>query len=340
MSASALRSYSGARVGTVSLMELPADGAAIRVYRTPFANEAFPVQGSWRYLVNVNGDHYRLKDVLAQQHKARPLFSGGMTGFYAAAAEMTAPPHAPPGAIHIRSLSWPQGNHADEQGIGPLQIATLTVQDDGQHARVTQTLGPQFICGQRTAEDGNIYALPMISVDGAAFSAIPQAPRQGQPSMRVYGLSANPLARSQPCTLQSNLGFSPGKAVFGFPPADASPARLTYSDVGAVYVFDPALGPSGHAFRLDHARDRVLASAFPGLTRDGRVIYGATWRHCPTADTCREQAGYVIADPYQSQAWRAYWAAHGREPPRRCITHGDVRRERTRFARQHGLDTP
>ena len=42
-----LRSYSGAKVGTVSLMELPPDDSApIRVYRTPFSNEAFPVQGT------------------------------------------------------------------------------------------------------------------------------------------------------------------------------------------------------------------------------------------------------------------------------------------------------
>ena len=44
-----LRSYSGAKVGTVSLMELPASGdGPIRVYSAPFSNEAFPVQGTWR----------------------------------------------------------------------------------------------------------------------------------------------------------------------------------------------------------------------------------------------------------------------------------------------------
>ena len=77
-----LRSYSGAKVGTVSLMELPASGdGLIRVYSTPFSNEAFPVQGTWRYLVDVNGDHYRFTDVLRPPscHAPRPILAAFRT---------------------------------------------------------------------------------------------------------------------------------------------------------------------------------------------------------------------------------------------------------------------
>ena len=338
-----LRSYSGAQLGRVSLMELPAGDGPVQAWRTPFSNEAFPVQGSWRFLVDVNGEHYRLADVLARQADARPLFRGGMVGFYAAASELAAPstgPAAMPAAtatatatvgsgahVFIRSLSWPQNADPDAQGVGPLQMATLEV-EDGPAPRVLRTLGPQFICGGRRAVDGTVYALPMLSVDGSEFSAIPQVPWRGQPSMRVYGLGADPEAEA-PCTPLADLGESPAKAVFGF-----GPTWLTYSDLGNVYVFDRALH---RAFRLDHGKHQVLASAFPGLTRDGRVIYGATWRDCADAASCPQQAGYVVIDPYQSGAWRDFWRGQGRAAPKACITQAEVAAERRRFAAFQGL---
>lgn len=333
-----LRSYSGALLGKVSLVELPeGETGALQVHPTPLSNEAFPVQGSWRYLVDVTGEHYRFGDILRRGPKARPLFRGGMTGFYAAAAEMpvaiTSPVDALPSTLHIRSLSWPQDADPDRQGVGPLQIATLEVRDDGQAARVLADTGPQYICSNRVSIDGNAFALPMLSVDGNEFSAIPQAPAQGQPSMRVYSLAATRSGAGPSCNLLADLGQSPSKAVFGFAQGSA-PALLAYSDLGNVYLFDRALG---QAFRIDHAMDDVLASAFPGLTRDGRIIYGATWRACPDRVRCPEVAGYVVADPYQSQSWRQYWQERGQPPPRACITHQQVRQERQRFAHWHGL---
>lgn len=333
-----LRSYSGAKLGQVSLIELPQDNSKpLQIHQTPLANEAFPVQGTWRYLVNVNGQHYRLNEILNHGNQAKPLLRGGMTGFYAAASEMQSgtDPASPmsDATIHLRSLSWPQHADPDQQGIGPLQLATLQIHDDGKHARITHVIGPQFICNARVSVDGNAFALPMISVDGTEFSAIPQAPRVGQPSMRIYRLSAKPTDVRQACEPLADLGHAPSKAVFGFPSDDA-PARLTYSDLGHVHVFDRALG---HSWPLDHGRHRVLASAFPGLTRDGRVIYGATWELCNKDDPCLKQAGYVVADPYQSLGWRQYWERRGEKPPKACITAGEVRAERLRFARFHGL---
>jgi len=330
-----LRSYSGARLGQVSLMELPAQGSGpIRAYRTPFSNEAFPVQGTWRYLVDVNGDHYRFAQVLREQTRAKPLFRAGMTGFYAVASEMHAADTGNAGLITIRSISWPQGDGPnDDQGVGPLQIETIAVRDDGTQARVVQNTGAQYICIQRNAIDGSVYALPMLSIDGREFSAIPQIPHRGQPSMRVYGLADQPMAKSHPCDLRADLGLMPAKAVFGFPPKDGSPARLVYSDLGNVYVYDRALKAT---FRLDHAKDRVLASAFPGLTQDGRVIYAATWHDCAGA-TCPERAGYVVIDPYQATSYRQYWQARGKTPPKACITQGEVTQQRAAFARFHGI---
>jgi hypothetical protein len=327
-----LRSFSGAQLGQVSLVELPAQGSGpIRAHRTPLSNEAFPVQGTWRYLVDVNGDHYRFAQVLREQTRARPLFRAGMTGFYAVATEM---PAGKPGQIAIRSISWPQGAGGD-QGTGPLQAETIMVQDDGAKARVESSTGVQFICTQRNAIDGDVYALPMLSIDGRELSAIPQVPRQGQPTMRVYGLADQPMASSHPCDLRADLGLMPAKAVFGFPSAAGGPVRLVYSDLGDVYVYDRALKAT---FRLDHARHRVLASAFPGLTGDGRVIYAATWHDCAgDAKACPERAGYVVIDPYQAASYRQYWQAQGKTPPRACITQSEVIRQRAAFAQRQGI---
>lgn len=328
-----LRSFSGAKLGQVSLIELPSQAdAPIRAHPTGLSNEAFPVQGSWRYLVDVNGTHYRFADVLRHGPNAQPLFKAGMTGFYAAAAELPAPEGSV--TVHIRSLSWPEGTDADDgQGVGPLQLATIEVEDDGQHARVRASTGPRFICSMRVSEDGNAFALPMLAVDGSAFSAIPQAPRQGRPSMRIYSLDPAPDARQHPCALLADLGHAPAKAVFGFAQGP-SPAWLTYSDRAHVYVHDRQLG---RAFRLQHIHHKVVASAFPGLTADGRVIYAAQWQDCNQGAPCRPQNGYVVADPYQSQDWRAHWQTLGQSAPKTCITESEVQAQRQRFARQHGL---
>lgn len=345
-----LRSYSGGRLGQVSLIELPAIGAGpIVSHPTPLTNEAFPVQGTWRYLVDVNGEHYRFAEVLQKGRSAQPLFKGGMNGFYAVAAEMADPsatlapteqdgdtvlaPVAEAQDVYVRSLSWPQGASADTQGTGPLQLQTLHIRDDGRQARVVATSSRHFICSNRIATDGSVFALPMLSVDGRELSAIPQAPAQGQPSMRVYSLAADPMATNHPCQLKLDLGQTVSKSVFGFTDG-GEPAWLTWSDVGSVYVYDRSQQQS---FRLDRARDHVVASAFPGLTRDGRVIYAATWRTCPDRSSCPKKTGYVVVDPYQNSEYRAYWQAKGEPAPKRCITQQEVQEERTRFAAQHGL---
>ena len=337
-----LRSYSGGQLGQVSLIELPPPGTnePIRTHPTPLSNEAFPVQGSWRYLVDVSGQHYRFAEVLTQGRAARPLFRGGMNGFYAVAAEMS--PVAVDASsdgkdagkdVYIRSLSWPQGGNVDDQGVGPLQLETLRVRDDGDTARVVSSTGGRYICRNRTAVDGASFALPMLSVDGTEFSAVPQAPRQGQPSMRIYSLATEPLAAAQPCELVQDLGQTVSKSVFGFATGTASP-WLTYSDVGSVYIHDRQLQRS---FRLDRARDHVVASAFPGLTRDGRVIYAATWRDCAERTRCPKRAGYVVVDPYQNSEYRAYWQARGQPAPKTCITQAEVQEQRAHFAARHGL---
>lgn len=360
-----LRSYSGARMGEVSLIELSGDGKVLRAIPTPLKNEAFPVQGSWRYLVDTNGDHYTFESILRSSHGvqspisflnvARPVFRGGMDGFYAAASEL---PSAKPGHIRIRSLSWPnaQGD-APTQGEGALMSRTIEV--DTRAQRITTDTGPVFHCRERLRQDGPLYALPMISVDGQEFAALPQTPVQGQQSMRIFGFGED----GKGCELRQAFDFSSGKAIFGFPsptssaasasPASRTPNRHTAPRAGSA---DLAWEYKGQAFwysrelqtpfnlapfelegRRIGADFDVSASAFPGLTRDGRVIYGATLKDCrPGAAaapaSCRERVGYMISDPYQSNAYRQFLLAYKGPARQQCITESDVRRARVDFA--------
>lgn len=330
-----LRSFSGARLGEVSLIELPADTAGRLVaYRTPLSNEAFPVQGTWRYVVDVDGRHFRLTDVVRQQERAKPLFQGGMRGFYAAAAELTGARSADASVVWIRSMSWPQGDRTG-QGTGPLQVRTIGLRDQGDRVDVVADSGPQFICGARSSTDGGVYTLPMISVDGMEFSAIPINPRVGQPSMRVYGLANDALAVTHSCDLRMDLHAAPGKAVFGF--AGSRPAMLTYTDNASVYFVDRHPALNDQVFRIEDTQSQVLASAFPGLTRDGRIVFGASWKECTAHGVCQDRAGYVVADPYQNPDYRQQHQRLGLAPDKACITRRDVQQERQRFAAQHGL---
>ena len=332
-----LRSFSGARLGEVSLIELPADARGdISVYRTPLSNEAFPVQGTWRYLVDVDGRHFRLSDVLQRQERAQSLFQGGMRGFYAAAAEMASATMPDPSLVWLRSMSWPQGDRAG-QGTGPLQVRTIGVRDLADRAAaVVYDSGPQFICGSRRSTDGGVYTLPMLSVDGLEFSAIPINPQEGQPSMRVYGLSPDAVGAPHPCDLRRDLHAAPGKAVFGFP--GQHPAMLTYTDNASVFFVDRRPQLLDQVFQIEDLQQQVLASAFPGVTRDGRIVFGASWRACAPGGHCEAQAGYVVADPYQNPDYREQLQRRGLQADKRCITRADVLQERRRFAGERGIE--
>ncbi len=347
-----LRSFSGGKLGEVSLIELNATGQAVAAFDTPLSNEAFPVQNSWRYLVDVNGDHYTFSSLLSSNTKdkrrIKPQFSGGMNGFYAAAAEL---PHRSTdlaGHVRIRSMSWPNATgNTDSQGEGALVARTLTL--DTVRQRVVADTGPQRLCAQRVREDGPMYALPMISVDGQEFAALPQTPVQGAQTMRIFGFGSN----GQGCEPRDTFSFSSGKTIFGFPQVEGNAAPVAYEYRAQVWWVLRGAGQAGagaaaRSFNIApyyaNPRTQLLASAFPGITQDGRVIYGATLKTCfdDASKACTEQVGYVTSDPYQSNAYQSFLrestgpAAGSLRT--QCITHGDVQRSRAAFAKLHGLD--
>ncbi len=366
-----LRSFSGGRLGDVSLVELSSDGAAVAAHDTPLSNEAFPVQGSWRYVVDVNGDHYTFNSLLRNAGKGKnrinPVFRGGMTGFYAAAAELPSDGvRGQPGHVRIRSMSWPNSTGDSEtQGQGALVARTIEVDTAGH--RITADSGFVNLCNQRVREDGPLYALPMISVDGLEFAALPQTPVQGEPTMRIFsfgdaGAQAGSSGSLSPaefkkldCTPKAAFTFSSGKTIFGPPQTGADgtprPGDVAYEYRGQVWWVHRGAGMgvdaqgNGNGQRFNVApyysspRTQLLASAFPGITQDGRIIYGATLKDCPAdpSKPCTDKVGYIVSDPYQSNAYQAFLRQHKGPARRQCITHGDVARERAAFAKLHGL---
>ncbi len=339
-----LRSYSGRRLGDVAIVELPAPDPLgqvqriVRTYATPLSNEAFPVQGSWRYVVNPDGSHYALADVLQRGKAAQPLFKGGMTGFYAAAAEVGEQNDKQGGVVQIRSLSWPTGDGLYSQGQGSLQARTISV--DTQTNRVLADSGRQILCRERRREDGSMYALPMISVDGQEFSAMPQNPVRGQPTMRVFGFGAD----GKQCDLHETFHNASGKTIFGFRRSDA-PEQVQGGDLafeagGQIWWHSRILGDSWPLTPplalIGESQGEWMPSAFPGITRDGRVIYGVTWQNC-SQRPCQRRVGYIVADPYQNAGFRqALQTVRMAGLPPACITVADVQRQRQSFAAMSG----
>ena len=354
-----LRSYSGKSLSAVSLMELPAPALQAKqhastvtaITQTPLSNEAFPVQGSWRYIVDTNGQHYAFSDLLKLNKQARPYFQGGMSGFYAAAAEVgSSYPVRSLHPVQIRSLSWPNpSSDSETTGEGMLTARTITV-EPRQHQLLGDS-GRVNLCLGRVGIDGNLYSLPMISVDGYYFSALPQRPVNHVATMRIFGFGLD----GKQCLPEQQFSSPSGKVTFGFSTnkqADTSlqsPADLVYEYRGQVWWYASQMST---AFNLAPVEDRpsnpkepyrqkIIASAFPGLTRDGRVIYAATWQLC-TGANCEDEAGYIASDPYQSNAYQQHLLSRTGmssvvKATAACITTRDVLRERADFANFHGI---
>jgi hypothetical protein len=317
-----LRSFSGKGLTEVTLMELAKDELnqnKVIPYNTPLKNEAFPVMGTWRYLVDVDGDHYKLTDMKKLQKNTKKQFTGGIKGFYTVAAEL------PGGSLYehqIRSLSWPNSN-PDNQGVGQLSNQIIKARKNGDNYSKIDSSSIFYMCGNLKSTDGSIMSLPMISPTGMEFASMPQSPRDGKASMRIYSIGSD----NKTCEKIDDLKLIVAKIIFSYP--ESSNFALFYSSGSVtnrgngVSFFDRT---SKNIFTLSDPNKKVFADSYPGFTKDGRIVYGARWEECNDKG-CLETAGYVVSDPFQSPDMMDFkknspdLAKHLKE----CITEEEVK---------------
>lgn len=221
-------------------------------------------------------------------------------------------------------------------------LTSRTITVEPQQHRVMADSGRTNHCLNRVGIDGPLYALPMISVDGQQFATLPQQPSKGVPTMHVFNFGED----GRQCILQHQFVSPTGKVIFGFGSANPAvpQADLAYEYRGQAWWYQRK---NALAFNLapwepppttnSTAYADILASAFPGMTRDGRIIYAATWKRCERS-RCIPESGYVVADPYQSNAYKNHLASSlpSTAAARPCITLADVAHERSAFAAFHG----
>jgi hypothetical protein len=195
-----------------------------------------------------------------------------------------------------------------------------------------------------------MYALPMISVDGKEFAALPQNPISGVATMRIFEFGAG----GKQCIPSGQFTLQSGKVIFGFSSKAKKHADVAYEYRGQVWwvrrddgiksLIPLNLAPwEDSAFKASQAQPAykdVTASAFPGFTRDGRIIYAANWKRCDgtTQRDCTQEGGYVVSDPFQSNAYRNELLQTQAKPVKSCITVQDVANERAAFSAFHGTD--
>lgn len=337
-----LRSFSGDHLSKVTLMEITklTDGTkGAKAIETDFSNEAFPVQGTWRFLSDLDGSHYRVGDVVRDQKNAKRQFRGGISGFYTAAAEL---PGATDKNIQIRSLSWPNNasggpGGTDPQGVGQLtnQVLTVKKNSDGTYEKADSS--SEFrMCDNLRKTDGSLFSLPMISTNGTEFSAMPQNPKDRNMTIRIYKFGAN----NKDCEPSDNLNVPASKAIFGFPQTGQSAPLVFMSNsvvnnqaVYGIHLYDRDLK---RTFFLGDRAKQISPDSFPGMTRDGRVVYGAKWKDC---SSCAEKTGYVITDFYQAEDVKRFRQAYPEQAKKlkQCVSEEEVTKVETEQALMYGL---
>ena len=308
-----LRSLSGQFLSKVTLMKLPEITDSVKkakVIETSFENEAFAVQNTWRFLVEIGRQHHQLKSVVNSGKQSQSDFKAGVLGFYTTAAEVA----DQNGVATIRSLSWPNDDQNNGQGQLYNRVYQVRKDADSKYKVINET-GNKYLCNNLQKTEGTVFTLPMLSMDGLEFSAMPINPKDKKPTTRIYRISEN----NQDCELVDDLGVTVSKLIFG--PTIGDKKGLVSYFSGSIYVYDRVL--KSH-LEIAGFPTTVSADGFPGFTRDGRIVVAAHWNECGTGP-CKLQSGYIRIDPYQTTQLRQVNQTKGYENHYpKCITYDDV----------------
>lgn len=308
-----LRSLSGQFLSTVTVMKLPDIKDSVKkakAIETSFDNEAFAVQNTWRFLVEINRQHHQLNSVVTSGKQSHSDFKAGVLGFYTTAAEMS----DQNGVTTIRSLSWPNNDQNSGQGQLYSRIYQVRKGTDSKYKVVDET-GNKYLCNNLRKTEGMIFTLPMLSMDGREFSAMPVNPKDKKPTTRIYRV----LENNEDCELVDDLKVTVSKLIFG--PTIGDKKGLVSYFAGNIYVYDRIL--KSH-LEISGFPNSVNVDGFPGFTRDGRIVVAAHWNECSSGQ-CKMRSGYIRIDPYQTTHLRQVNQSKGYEnhyPS--CITYDEV----------------
>lgn len=338
-----IRSFSGAGLGMVSLLEIKksSNGELVAVpYKTDLANEAFALLSTFRFVVDIDGKHYQIKDIIESGPKAKSRFRAGAIGVYAASTELAG---GKENDFTIRSIAWPgSGANDDSRGTGvlymmesrvtkePGDLATASASASASDYKVRSEKRYE-LCKNLKNSEGRIYTTPMISISGDEFAARPLDPADKNPSMRIYKI----LPEGK-CEKVADLGVESEKAYFGVNSA-GKPAPLLFVNQG-LHLWDRE---TDLRFNLASSRKPFQITGFPSMTKDGRVMVAAKWNECPSEKDCKETHGYIRLDPNQSEDVLAYKSENPKRASwmKKCILESEVRTVEQEQAQIYGLSS-
>lgn len=336
-----LRSDSGSHLGSVTLLEIRQNASQGNLeayaYLTPLANEAFALLSTFRFVVNVNGEHHKIKEIKNNGKGSAPFFKAGESGWYAASTELKG---GNQNAFKIRSIAWPNNstssgfNRGSDMGKGILYMSETDMALENGKYKVKKE-NRYKLCENLNPTEGNIYFQPMISPSGQYLSAMPVSPKDGEVTMRIYK-----ILNSGRCEKVDDLGKVSQKAALGLetdnqlPPVMwAGPSLFhdpkTNLPVTGLYVRDSELKLN---FYLGNSKKPFQPVGFPNMTRDGRIVVSATWINCNASATgkeiCKDSRGIVRLDPNQSEDVLKYRSQQGKPVTafKKCITAAEVQK--------------
>ncbi len=336
-----LRSDSGSHLGSVTLLEIRQNASQENLeayaYQTPLANEAFALLSTFRFVVNVNGEHHKISDIKKNGKNSTANFKAGESGWYAASTELKG---GNANAFKIRSIAWPNNsassgfNRGSDMGKGILYMSeTDMVNENGRYRAKNEKR--YKLCENLNPSEGNIYFQPMISPSGQYLSAMPVSPKDGEVTMRIYRI----LDRGR-CEKVDDLGKVSQKAALGLevdgqlPPVMWSGPSLVQDErtklpINGLHVRDSELGLN---FYMGNNKKMFQPVGFPNMTRDGRIVVSAIWKNCSIGasgkEVCKDSRGIVRLDPNQSEDVMRYRSQQGKPTAayKKCITSAEVQK--------------
>lgn len=262
---------------SVSIWDLKnLDKGHAKVIKTPMVDETYPVEGSWKLFASPNHDggtmkYFKFSDIKAKQEQATEIFSDSEHNqYYHSSAEL---PGSTGRKMKFRTMLWQNSVYRDYE---------VSFDANGKMTKETHT-ETKVACGNKQQ-----LSSPILSKDGSEV-----ATQDGNGHTVIYKIKADGS-----CDLVDEFGFDTGKVNFSygngsqvvFQASVRQDVNGNQEYVNGIWIYERCKAPAPAGCkrgprRLSTPADSDNAS-YPGMTKDGRVIYIA-------------EGKFVIVDPKQ-----------------------------------------